>query len=66
MYKKTPVFTASVASAVYFVIFIILKYFLQKVVDPMGAFIGAIAFGAVIFVVHLLLKRRYSDRDQYV
>lgn len=60
MYKRTPIITASVASTLYFIIFIMLKYFMQeRVVDVKGALIGAISFGVIIFIVHLLLKRRY-------
>ena len=62
MDKKSPIITASVASLVYFVIFIMLKYFLQKgTFDWVGALTGMMVFWAVIFVVHLFLKKRYND-----
>lgn len=66
--KKNPLFTASIASAIYFVIFLLLKYLLPVEretnninIDLLGALQGAIIFGLVIFVVHQLLKRRYSE-----
>jgi uncharacterized membrane protein (GlpM family) len=62
MDKKSPFFTASAASVIYFIIFILLKYFLQmREIDWQGALQGAIVFWIVIFVVHQLLKRRFSD-----
>ncbi|PKL54218.1 MAG: hypothetical protein CVV36_03180 [Candidatus Methanoperedenaceae archaeon HGW-Methanoperedenaceae-1] len=61
MDKKSPYFTASAASIVYFIIYFMLKYLLQKVVDFEGALIGSIGFWIVIFIVHQLLERRHSD-----
>ncbi|VVB91644.1 Uncharacterised protein [uncultured archaeon] len=62
MDKKSPFFTASAASVMYFIIFIMLKYLLQmREIDWPGALQGAIVFWIVIFVVHQLLKRRFSD-----
>ncbi len=68
MDKKSPFFTASVASAIYFVIFLILKYLLPIKretnninIDWSGALLGAAIFWLVIFVVHKLLKRRYAE-----
>ena len=62
MDKKSPFFTASVASFVYFVTFLILKYSLDKrILDWLGALQGAVVFWLVIFAVHHFLKRRYSD-----
>jgi hypothetical protein len=62
MDKKSPFFTASAASVMYFIIFILLKYLLQmREIDWLGALQGAIVFWVVIFVVHQLLKRRFSD-----
>lgn len=60
MDKKNPFFTASTASVIYFIIFIILKYSLAKKVDWMGALLGAVFFWIVIFLVHQFLKRRYE------
>jgi uncharacterized membrane protein (GlpM family) len=61
MEKKSPFFTASVASIVYFIIFIALKYFLQdRFVDWQGALQGAVVFWIVIFLVHRFLVRRYG------
>ncbi len=62
MEKNNPFFTASMASFLYFVIFIILKYFLQnKTVDWPGALFGAVIFWVVIFVVHYILNIRYGS-----
>lgn len=68
MDKKNPLFTASVASVIYFVIFLTLKYFLPVhkesniiEIDWLGALIGAVIFWIVIFVVHQFLKKRYSE-----
>jgi len=70
MDTKSPFFTASVASMLYLVILVMLKYFLPpssmsagmdiKVELPNVLF-GAIIFWIVIFVVHQLLERRSSD-----
>jgi uncharacterized membrane protein (GlpM family) len=62
MEKKSPFFTASIASIVYFVIFIVLKYFLQnKTLDWQNALFGAVVFWIVIFVIHYFLDRRYGS-----
>ena len=62
MDKKSPYFTASMASILYFIIYFVLKYFLQqRVLDYEGALIGAVGFWIVIFVVHMLLGRRFSN-----
>jgi len=62
MDKKSPFFTAITASILYFIIFILLKYFLQmRAIDWQGALQGAIIFWIVIFVVHQFLRKRYSD-----
>ncbi|NJD75570.1 MAG: hypothetical protein FIB08_00550 [Candidatus Methanoperedens sp.] len=59
MSEKSPFFTASVASLVYFVTFIALKFFLQgKTADLSGALAGAVIFWIVIFLVHKILERR--------
>lgn len=61
MEKKSPFFTASVASIAYFIIFFLLKYLLQDgVADWWGAVQGAVVFWAVIFLVHQFLIRRYG------
>jgi hypothetical protein len=61
MEKKSPFFTASVASVVYFIVFFLLKYLLQDgVADWWGALLGAVVFWAVIFFVHQFLRRRYG------
>lgn len=60
-YLVNPFFTASIASVVYFIIFITLKYFLQnRVLDLQGALTGAVVFGIVIFLIHKFLNRRYG------
>lgn len=62
MEKKSPFYTASIASFFYFAIFIMLKYFLQnKTVDWQGALLGAVIFWLVIFIVHYFLDRRYGS-----
>ncbi len=62
MDKKSPFFTASAASVVYFATFLLLKYLLEKSnPDWLGALQGAIVFWIVIFVVHRMLERRFSD-----
>jgi membrane associated rhomboid family serine protease len=62
MEKNSPFFTATVASVFYFVIFIMLKYFLQnKTVDWQSALFGAVVFWLVIFIVHYFLDRRYGS-----
>jgi hypothetical protein len=62
MDKKSPFFTASAASVMYFIIFILLKYSLQmQEIDWLGALQGAVIFWIVIFAVHQFLKRRSSD-----
>lgn len=68
MNEKSPFFTASVASAIYFVIFLILKYLLpinretnNIDIDWLGALLGAAIFWLVIFVVHQFLKRRNAE-----
>lgn len=62
MDKKSPFFTASAASVMYFIIFILLKYSLQmQEIDWLGALQGAVIFWIIIFVVHQLLERRFSD-----
>lgn len=61
MEKKSPFFTASAAALLYFVIFIVLKYFLQnKVVDLQGALSGAVVFWFVIFLVHQVIIRQHG------
>jgi membrane associated rhomboid family serine protease len=66
--KKSPFFTASIASIIYFIIFLLLKYLLPVKketsninIDWQGALQGAIIFWLVIFVVHQFLKRRNSE-----
>ncbi len=68
MNKKSPYFTASVASIIYFVIFLTLKYFLpihkessNFDIDWSGALIGAVIFWIVIFVVHQFLRTRNPE-----
>jgi uncharacterized membrane protein (GlpM family) len=61
MFKNSPFFTASAASVIYFVIYIIIKYFGEQKIDLMGGLIGAIIFWIVIFIVHKLLNRRFSE-----
>lgn len=66
MDKKSPFFTASAASVMYFIIYLMLRYFLPvskevKAIDWLGALLGAVVFWIVIFMVHQFLKRRSSD-----
>ncbi len=67
MDKKSPFFTATVASITYLVILLMLEYFLPITkeiadfnIDWPRTLGGAIAFWIVIFIVHQFLKRRYS------
>ncbi len=68
MDKKSPFFTASVASIIYFLTFVTLKYLLPVhkensviEIDWVGALFGAAIFWMVIFVVHQILKRQHSE-----
>lgn len=70
MDKKSPYFTASVASMLYLVILVMLKYLLPSSSMSTGIDIkeelpnlifGMIIFWVVIFVVHQVLERRFSD-----
>lgn len=61
MDKKSPYFTASAASVLYFIVYVTLKYFLQNVMDVEAGLMGAVGFWIVIFVVHMLLGRRFSN-----
>jgi len=70
MNKKSPYFTASVASMLYLVILVMLKYFLPSSSMSAGIDIkeelpnlifGTVIFWIVIFFVHKLLERRSSD-----
>ncbi len=60
MNKKSPFFTASVASIIYFITFIILKYFLDEKLDVFAALVGAVIFWIVIFLVHHFLYNRLA------
>ncbi|MDO8727755.1 MAG: hypothetical protein Q7J35_16960 [Candidatus Methanoperedens sp.] len=70
MEKKSPYFTASVASLLYIIILVMLKFLLPSSSINEGIDIkeelpnilfGAIIFWIVIFVVHLVLERRSID-----
>lgn len=70
MNEKSPYFTASVASILYIIILLMLKYFLpsssiSESIDIKeeipNLIFGTIIFWIVIFFVHQVLKRRYSD-----
>ncbi|VVB85757.1 Uncharacterised protein [uncultured archaeon] len=70
MDKKSPFFTATIASILFLTVLIILKYFLlfpntsaggELKGELPGAIIGTVIFWLVIFVVHQYLKRRFSD-----
>ncbi|MCZ7356434.1 MAG: hypothetical protein O8C66_03275 [Candidatus Methanoperedens sp.] len=63
MEKKSPFFTASAASVVFFIIFIALKYLVsvEKILDWKGALEGAVIFWIVIFLVHQFFLRRTAD-----
>jgi hypothetical protein len=60
MVKTNPYFTASAASVAFFVIFISLKFLLEKnkPMDVQGALIGAGIFWIMIFIVHHFLNRQ--------
>ncbi len=58
MNKKSPFFTASIASLTYFITYLILKYLLDRnKIDPLSALAGAVVFWIVIFLVHQFLNR---------
>jgi len=70
MEKKSPYFTASVASILFIIILVMLKYLLPSSGMKEGIDIkeelpnlifGTIIFWIVIFVVHLVLERRSID-----
>jgi len=70
MEKKSPYFTASVASILFIIILVMLKYLLPSSGMSEGIDIkeelpnlifGTIIFWIVIFVVHLVLERRSID-----
>ncbi len=60
MMKKSPLYTASMAAVLFFIIYIILKFSLGGGLDWQGAFLGAVVFWIVIFVIHVILYRRYG------
>jgi len=61
MMEKT-IHVANMASLSYFVIFIMLKFFLQNaIIDWKNALLGAIAFWVFIFFVHSYLNRTESN-----
>jgi len=66
MDKKSPLFTASAASVLFFIILLMLEYLLSikgegtVTVDWHGALFAALVFWIVIFVLHQYLNRRYS------
>jgi len=65
MDKMSPFYTATVASVLYFIIVIMLKYLLppqhSRAVEWQGALLVAIGFWIVIFLVHQFLLRRKVD-----
>lgn len=62
MQKTSPLFTATAASAVYFIVFIIIKYLLENgVLDWKSALSGAIVFWFVMFLIHQLVNRRHVE-----
>lgn len=62
MDEKTPYFTASAASVLYFIVYVTLKYFLQNVMDVESGLMGAVGFWIVIFIVHMFLRRKCSKQ----
>lgn len=61
MEKNSPFFTASMATFLYIIVLVMLKYFLQhKTVDWQDVLV-AIGFWIVIFLVHQFLNRRYGS-----
>ncbi len=60
MMKKSPLYTASVAAVLFFIIYITLKFSLAGFLDWQGALLGAVVFWIVIFVIHVLLNRQYG------
>lgn len=62
MEKPSPFLTASVASAGYIIILIILKsLFENKELDWQNTILSAVVFWIVIFLVHYFLNRRYGN-----
>lgn len=61
--KKAVRFIApTFASVAYFIIFIILKYSLHKILDWESALIGAAVFWIIILLVHqFIIKRTESE-----
>ncbi|VVB87304.1 Uncharacterised protein [uncultured archaeon] len=58
MKKTNPFLTASTASVLYFIVFIMLKYFLENEIPGwQSAVSGALAFWFFIFLVHQYLNR---------
>lgn len=62
MEKPSPFLTASIATAGYIIILIILKSLLEnKEIDWQSTILSAVVFWIVIFLVHYFLNRRYGS-----
>ncbi|MDO9096549.1 MAG: hypothetical protein Q7U60_00285 [Candidatus Methanoperedens sp.] len=61
MVKTKPLYTASAAAVLYFIVLILLQYFMEYKTDWMGAIMVAAVFWIVIFALHYFLDKRYSD-----
>lgn len=58
MKKTNSLITATTASMLYFIIFIMLKYSLQnKILDWQSGLLGALVFWFFIFLVHHFLEK---------
>lgn len=61
MEKMSPSFSASAAAILYFIIYTMLRYSIQKDFDLQSALMGAVVFWVVIFMIHRYLIRRHGD-----
>ncbi len=61
--RKTGLYlTASIASATYFIIAVILKYSPHDNIPDLGnALIGAVVFWVIFFLLHLFLNKRIQS-----
>lgn len=58
MFMKKTIYIALIASISYFIVFIMLKFFLQnEVVDWKNALSGAVIFLFIIYIVHYFLRK---------
>ncbi|HEY9245771.1 MAG TPA: hypothetical protein VIO11_02885 [Candidatus Methanoperedens sp.] len=65
MTKTNSIFTATVASILYFVIFIMLKYYPQNNnMEWQSALSGALVFWFIIYLVHHFLYKEKQSTDR--